>query len=45
MCYVTVYSPYRNIDGLQEQNQRLLTVIRDLGDQQEQQEQEMMDEK
>ena len=37
--------PGRNIDELQEQSQQLLMVIRDLSDQQEQREQEMMDEK
>ena len=45
VCHVLVYSPNRNIDELQEQNQRLLMVIRDISDQQEQQEQEMIDEK
>ena len=40
-----MYPPDRNIDELQEQNQRLLMVIRDLSDQQERREQEMMDEK
>ena len=45
MYHVLVYPPGRNIDELQEQNQRLLMVIRDLSDQQEQREQEMMDEK
>ena len=44
-CHGVVYPPDRNIDELQEQNQRLLMVIRDLSDQQEQREQEMMDEK
>ena len=45
MCHGVVYLPDRNLDELQEQNQRLLMVIRDLSDQQERREQEMMDEK
>ena len=47
MCGVscTCVPPDRNIDELQEQNQRLLMVIRDISDQQEWQEQEMIDEK
>ena len=45
VCHVLVYPPNRNIDELQEQNQWLLMVIRDISDQQEQQEQEMIDEK
>ena len=47
MCGVSCseYPLDRNIDELQKQNQRLLMVIRDISDQQERQEQEMIDEK
>ena len=40
----TGFTSHRNVAELQEQNQRLLTVIRDLSEQQEEREQEMMDE-
>jgi len=44
LCNTLLFTIYRNIPELQEQNQRLLMVIRDLSEQQEQREQEMMDE-
>jgi len=43
-CHALLFTSHRNIPELQEQNQRLLMVIRDLSEQQEQREQEMMDE-
>ena len=45
VCHVLEYPLDRNIDEMQEQNQRLLMVIRDISDQQERREQEMIDEK
>ena len=46
-CVMFLSTPFTGtyVDELQEQNQRLLMVIRDISDQQERREQEMIDEK